>query len=203
MDFVRSEVGTNEPLPVENFFPLFLAGLLYVHSKPPKKCSIGRGLFVSNLLLIKIHTLANSKWDKIYYLLEHSTMSTSWTTSHLTASHILSTSTTHIWHASMLVSTTSFGLIFMLFAKSFFLGILRRILELKEDNSLLWEKVEKNTTFENLGLKGREFETFLRSLHITTHSRWGQFWKLYTYFLNMLLGGLENMPIDKVDTYIK
>merc|ERR1719237_1244264 len=56
--------------------------------------------------------------------LEHSTMSPSWTTSHLTASHILSTSTTHIWHASMLVSTASFRLIFMLFAKSFFLGIL-------------------------------------------------------------------------------
>ena len=51
-------------------------------------------------------------------------MSTSWTTSHLTASHILSTSTTHIWHASMLVSTASFRLIFMLFAKSFFLSIL-------------------------------------------------------------------------------
>merc|ERR1712008_298680 len=56
--------------------------------------------------------------------LEHSTLSTSWTTSHLTASHILATSTTHKWHASMLVSTASFRLIFMLFAKSFFLGIL-------------------------------------------------------------------------------
>merc|ERR1719350_472775 len=61
--------------------------------------------------------------------LEHSTMSTSWTTSHLTAPHILSTSTTHIWHASMLVSTASFRLIFMLFAKSFFLGILVVLLD--------------------------------------------------------------------------
>jgi hypothetical protein len=80
--------------------------------------------------------MSTAKWQNIagskkVYLLEHSTMSTSWTTSHLTASHILSTSTTHIWHASMLVSTASFRLIFMLFAKSFFLGILRKIVELK------------------------------------------------------------------------
>ena len=32
MDFIRSEVGTNEPLPVENIFPHFLAGLLSTHS---------------------------------------------------------------------------------------------------------------------------------------------------------------------------
>ena len=30
MDFVRSEFGTNEPLPVEHFCPHFLAGLLCV-----------------------------------------------------------------------------------------------------------------------------------------------------------------------------
>ena len=28
MDFVRSKFGINEPLPVEHFFPHFLAGLL-------------------------------------------------------------------------------------------------------------------------------------------------------------------------------
>ena len=37
MDFVRSKFGTNEPLPVEHFFPHFLAGLLCVRSKPAKK----------------------------------------------------------------------------------------------------------------------------------------------------------------------
>ena len=57
MDFVRSNFGTNEPLPVEHFFPQILAGLLRTHSKPAKKwgikCSTGRGSFVPNLLLTK------------------------------------------------------------------------------------------------------------------------------------------------------
>jgi hypothetical protein len=57
MDFVRSNFGTNESLPIEPFFPHFLAGLLRTHSKPAKKegkkCSTGRGSFVLNLLLTK------------------------------------------------------------------------------------------------------------------------------------------------------
>ena len=32
MDFVSSKFGTNEPLPVEHFFPHFLSGLLCVRS---------------------------------------------------------------------------------------------------------------------------------------------------------------------------
>ena len=57
MDFVRSNFGTNEPLPVEHFVPHFLAGLLPTHTKPDKKWgkkwSTGRGSFVPNLLLTK------------------------------------------------------------------------------------------------------------------------------------------------------
>ena len=53
MDFVRSNFGTNEPLPVEHFFLHFLAGLLCVRSKPAKKCSTDRGSFVWKLLLTK------------------------------------------------------------------------------------------------------------------------------------------------------
>ena len=53
MDFVRSNFGTNEPLPVEHFFPHFLDSLLCVRSKLAKKwgekCSTGRGSFVPNL----------------------------------------------------------------------------------------------------------------------------------------------------------
>ena len=62
MDFVRSNFGTNKPLPVEHFFPHFLAGLLCVLSKPAKKvrkkCSTGRGSFVPNLLLTKLGPVA-------------------------------------------------------------------------------------------------------------------------------------------------
>ena len=51
MDFVRSKFGTNEPLPVEHFFP----GLSHTHpanrSKSEKKS--GRGSFVLKLLLTK------------------------------------------------------------------------------------------------------------------------------------------------------
>ena len=57
MDFVRSKLGTNDPLSVEHFFPHVLDGLLRTHSKPAKKwgkkCSTGRGSFVPNLLLTK------------------------------------------------------------------------------------------------------------------------------------------------------
>ena len=57
MDFVRSNFGTNKPLPDEHFYPHFLAGLLRTHSKPAKKwgqkCSTGRGSFVPNSLLTK------------------------------------------------------------------------------------------------------------------------------------------------------
>ena len=31
MDFVQSKFGTNEPLPVELFFPHFLAGFRYIN----------------------------------------------------------------------------------------------------------------------------------------------------------------------------
>jgi hypothetical protein len=37
MDFEKTNFGTNEPLPVEHFFPHFLAGLLRTHSKLAKK----------------------------------------------------------------------------------------------------------------------------------------------------------------------
>ena len=36
MDFVRSNFGTNEPLPVEHFFPHFFAGLLWCAANQPK-----------------------------------------------------------------------------------------------------------------------------------------------------------------------
>ena len=36
MDFLKIKLNTNEPLPVEHFFPHFLTSLLRTHSKPHK-----------------------------------------------------------------------------------------------------------------------------------------------------------------------
>ena len=49
MDFVRSNFDTNESLPVEHFFPHFMAGLGRVRGKLAKKCSTGRGSFSPKL----------------------------------------------------------------------------------------------------------------------------------------------------------
>ena len=52
MNFVRSKFGTNEPLPVERFFP-FAVCAQQTGQKVRKKCSTGRGSFVTKLLLTK------------------------------------------------------------------------------------------------------------------------------------------------------
>jgi hypothetical protein len=55
MDFVRSKFGTNEPLPVEHFFPHFLAGLLCVQQTGQK---VRKKVFIcTEVTSYKIHTL--------------------------------------------------------------------------------------------------------------------------------------------------
>ena len=63
MDFVRNKFGTNELLPVELFFPHFLAGFLCVCRKPAKKWekkrSTGRGSFIcTEVTFYKFYALA-------------------------------------------------------------------------------------------------------------------------------------------------
>ena len=53
MDFLRSEFGTNEPLPVEHFFLAFGRFAVCAQQKVRKKCLSGRGLFVPKLFLTK------------------------------------------------------------------------------------------------------------------------------------------------------
>ena len=57
MDFVWSNFGTNELLPVEHFFPHFLGGLLCVRSKPAKKW--GKSVQLVEVHLYRIYFLQN------------------------------------------------------------------------------------------------------------------------------------------------
>ena len=56
MDFVRSNFGTNELLPVEHFFPHFLAGLLRTHKKWGKNFQLAE-VHCTEVTSYKIHIL--------------------------------------------------------------------------------------------------------------------------------------------------
>ena len=61
MDLVRSKFGTNEPLPVEQFFPQFLASLLCAQQtgqKVRKKVFNWQRFICTEFTSYKIHTLA-------------------------------------------------------------------------------------------------------------------------------------------------
>ena len=58
MDFVRSNFGTNEPLPVEHFFPHFLAGFAVCSSVQLAEVHLYR-----SLTFYKIHTLRSPLWN--------------------------------------------------------------------------------------------------------------------------------------------
>ena len=65
MDFVRSNFGTNEPLPVEHFFSHFLAGLLW-RSQPAKKW--GKKVQLAEVHLYRIYFLQNPYFNKCLLL---------------------------------------------------------------------------------------------------------------------------------------
>jgi hypothetical protein len=64
MDFVRSNFGTNEPLPVEHFFPHFLAGFLRTHNKPAK--SEEKSVQLAEVHLYRIYFLQNPYFSSNY-----------------------------------------------------------------------------------------------------------------------------------------
>ena len=65
MDFVRSNFGTNVPLPVEHFFPHFLAGLLRTQTdqKVRKKEFIWERFICTKFTSYKIHILEETQLE--------------------------------------------------------------------------------------------------------------------------------------------